>query len=268
MVATRYKVFISLLFGVFLVLFVSDKAAPYLMPAEQLLYLMGKNFSGFKTLVITQKTRVINLYDPGEEVMMDEKIWLKSSGAYRSELRGEPYGWVGQYNSTAHREPGGDMLFRRILMANDSENLLTLLSGMGVDMETVAFTRYDGLVSYRLGHKDPRRPHLVVDKDSFLPVVFCYTLQTDLEPMVVTVRFDDYQKTGKGWYPYEIIYSAGEVLEKSVILDLQVNAPVDQPLSEIMMERASLGKGAHFQDIPEEGEQLKEIIELLKEKYQ
>jgi len=268
MFAARYKLITSLLLGVLLVLFISGKAVSYLMPAEQLLFLMGKNFSGFKTLVITQKTRVMNLYDSAEEVLVDEKIWLKNTGFYRSELSGEPYGRVGQYNFTAQREPGGDMLFRRILMANDSETLMTLLSGMGVDTETVAFTRHDEVVAYRLGHKNLRRPYLVVDKDSFLPLVFCYTLQTDLEPMVVTVRFGDYQKTGKGWYPHEIIYSAGERLEKSVILDVQVNTPVDQPLSEIMMERAMPGKMDHIQDIPEEDERLKETIELLKEKYQ
>ena len=268
MPATRYKFFFSLLLGVFLVLILSGRATPYVMPAEQLLYLMGNTFSGFKTLAITQTTRLQNPYDQAEELILNEKIWLKNTGFYRSELIGEPYEREGEYNTIADREPGGDIVFRRLLMANDLGNLLTLLSRMGIDTESVAFTRHEGVVAYWLGHKDPRSPHLVVDKDTFLPVVFCYTLQKYFEPMAVTVRFGDYRKTGKGWYPYEITYSAGEVLEQSAILDLQVNAPVEQPLSEIMMEKATPGKFDRFQDIRKEDEQLQEIIELLKEKYQ
>lgn len=263
-----YKIFVLLFVGVFLALFVSEKAIPYVMQSEQILYLMEKNFSGFKTLVITQATRVLNPYDQAGEALLNEKIWLKNTGEYRSELIGETYGGEGADDVTADREPGGDVRFRMLFLCNDPETLQTFLSRMGVDTESVALTRFEGTVAYRLGHKHPQRPHLVVDKETFLPIAFCYTLQTDFETTVVRVRFDDYQKTGRGWYPYDIIYSAGEVLEQSVTIDLQVNAPVDQPLSEIMIGKASPGNVDPVQESQEEDEQLKEMIELLKKKYQ
>ena len=46
------------------------KAQAYVMPAEQLLYLMGTNFSRFKTLVITQSTYFENSYDNKTEVAL------------------------------------------------------------------------------------------------------------------------------------------------------------------------------------------------------
>jgi hypothetical protein len=240
------------------------------MPAEQLLYLMGTKFSRFKTMVITQTTRVENLDETDTGVVMNEKIWLKAPGLYRSERIGEPDGQDAGDAWVPDREPGGDMAFRRLLMVNDLESIMALLTHMGVNIESVSLSRHEGVVVYQLGNIDPESPKLLIDKNSFLPMLFRYPSPTGPVAGMVTVRFEDYREIGKGWYPYEITYSSDDkALERYSIVDLQVNATVDGPLSEITYQRPppspDLGDP---QDLNGEDERLREMIELLKGKYQ
>ncbi len=254
----------------FFALIPGSKVNAYVMPPEQLLYLMGTKFSGFKTLVITQKTSLTSLYNPQMEVIQKEKLWLKAPGFYRAELMVESENQDVDTVSIVRREPGGDMAFRRLMMANDLESTVSLLSDMGVDIESVSLTRRDGVIAYRLGSDDPESPKLVIEKDTLLPMFFCYASQVGPEQKIVSVHFGDYQKIKKGWYPHTITYSSENgVLEQYVILDLQVNIPVDQPLSEIRIERSIPSQRFDVsQDVDEKDERLREIIELLKKKYQ
>ncbi len=271
MIKIRSKCISAMLLGSFFcALILGGRAQAYVMPTEQILYLMGTRFSGFKTLVITQKTSLASLHDPEMEVIQKEKIWLKAPDLYRSELIGEPESQDVENVSTANRGPGGDMAFRRLMMANNLESMVSLLSKLGIDIESVSLTRSDGVIAYRLGSEDPESPKLVIEKDTLLPISFCYTSQVGPDWKIVTVHFGDYQKTGNGWYPHEITYSADkEVLERYVILDLQVNTPVEQPLTEISIERSIPSRGLDVsQDVYEKEERLREIIELFKEKYE
>ncbi|MBW2215970.1 MAG: hypothetical protein JRF34_02085 [Deltaproteobacteria bacterium] len=270
MLKSPYKCSAALLLGLFLVALIPGRAPAYVMPAEQLLYLMGTKFSRFKTMVITQTTRVENRYETDAGVVMNEKIWLKAPALYRSELIGEPDGQDVGNSLVSDREPGGDMAFRRLLMANDLESIMALLTHMGVNLESVSLSRHEGVVVYQLGNKDPESPTLLIDKNSFLPMIFRYPSPTGPGPGMVTIRFGDYQEIGKGWYPYEITYfSDDETLERYSIVDLQVNATVEPPLSEITFQRTppfhDLGDS---EDLNGEDERLREMIELLKDKYQ
>ncbi len=274
MLKTPSKCSAALLLGLFLAVLMPGRAPAYEMPAEQLLYLMGTKFSRFKTMVITQTTHVENLYETDAGVVINEKIWLKAPGLYRSEVIGEVIGEADGQDAgnsrVSDREPGGDMAFRRLLMANDLESIMALLTHMGVNLESVSLSRYEGVVVYQLGNKDLESPNLLIDKSSFLPMIFRYPSPTGPGPGMVTVRFGDYQKIGKGWYPYEITYSSDdETLERYSIVDLQVNATVEPPLSEITFQRTppphDLGDS---EDLNGEDERLREMIELLKDKYQ
>ncbi len=271
MIKIRSKCTKTILMGLFFCALISGgRAQAYVMPAEQLLYLMGTRFSGFKTLVITQKTSLASLYDSEIEVIQKEKIWLKAPDLYYAELIGEPESQGIENVSIAHRGPGGAMVFRRLMMANNLESMVSLLSNMGVDIESVSLTRSEGVIAYRLGSEDPESSKLMIEKDTLLPISFCYASQVGTVRKIVTVHFGDYQKAKNGWYPHEITYSEDkEVLERYVILDLQVNSPVEQPLSEISIERYLPYQGRDdSQDVYEKDERLKEIIELLKEKYE
>ena len=178
MFKTYYKSFVLLLLGLFMASLMVGKTLAYVMPAEQLLYLMGRKFSKFKTLVITQTTRVENLYETEAGVVINEKIWLKAPGLYRSELIAEPTGQDVSNALVSNREPGGDMTFRRLLMVNELDSIKALLTHLGINIESVSLSRFEDVVVFQLGDNSPSSPKLLIEKNSFLPVVICYPSST------------------------------------------------------------------------------------------
>jgi len=156
---------------VFLVaVLIHGKTLAYVMPPEQLLHLMGANFSRFKTLVITQSTQLKSLHGREIEVILNEKIWLKAPDLYDAELISMPEDQTAGSGMVKGRGSGGDMSFRRLLLANDLDSRLLLLADMGVDIESVTITRFEGIIAYQLGGEDPDSPKLLIEKDTFLPV--------------------------------------------------------------------------------------------------
>ncbi len=261
----RYTFFPTLLLVLLVIVMTAGRVSAYIMPTEQLLFLMGMNFSRFKTLIITQSTHLEYIQVQDTEVVLNEKIWLKVPDLYRAETSGAQEGPDDKNTFVQEREPGGDMFFRRLLMANDLETVFSLLSSVEVNTEFVSLMRFEGVGVYRLGDADPESSKLLIAKDTFLPILFCYQLQRGPDAKIVTVRFSNYQKQGKCWYPYEITYCAGEeILERYVIGNLQINSPVEQPLSEIVIEKTYSYPSFESSD---EDERLREIIDLLKKKY-
>jgi hypothetical protein len=50
----------------------------------------------------------------------------------------------------------------------------------------------------------------------------------DTSEEIVTVRFQDYRKEGKGWIPYQINYSVdNRIREEYSIQNLQINEQID-----------------------------------------
>ncbi len=238
------------------------------MPAEQLLYLMGANFSSFKTLIIKQSIHVMSNDEHETEKLLTEKIWLKAPGFYRSEVISGSEVQDIEDPLIMHGERNSEMFFRRLFMVNDPDSIMSFLSNVGVDIDSVFYTRFEGSVAYLLGRKSPESPKLVIGKDTFFPLFFSYRVQTQTETTLVNVRFEDYQNLDKGWYPYEITYLTPEnVIERYVVLDLEVNPSIEGPLSEITAEVKMIFRESDVSQESPEDKRLRELIELFKEKY-
>ncbi len=231
----------------------------YVMPAEQLIAFMAKNFSKFRTLVIVQSTQQKDeKYEGGEESFM-ERIWMKSPDLLRSQVTDHPMGRV--------KEP--DMGYRQILMANSAQRLMQLLSGMGVNLHSVAFTRIEGIIAYRIGDKEPERPKILVEKDRFLPLFLVYRSSEQSVLETITVQFKDYRKMDEGWYPFQITYSDGKVLKEDyTIHTLQANVPIDPALFVMPMRESVSDQASEPGQVPPEEERLREVIKKFEEKYQ
>ena len=123
----------------------TEKCQGYVIPANQLIAFMAKNFSKFQTLVIIQSSQQKDENDEmGDESFM-ERIWMESPDRLRSQVTDHHMGRV--------KEP--DMRYRQLLMANSAQGLTRLLSGMGINFHSVALTRIDGVIAYRIGDKEP-----------------------------------------------------------------------------------------------------------------
>jgi len=159
---TKYLAGIVLLVG--LLFIPAEKCLGYIIPAEQLVGFMAKNFSKFRTLLIIQSTQQEDEKSEGGEESFMEKIWMESPDRVRSQVMDHPMGRINK----------PDMRYRQILMANNAQRLLQLLSQMGVNTHSVAFTRIDDIIAYRIGDKEPHRPKILVEKDKFLPLFLVY----------------------------------------------------------------------------------------------
>ena len=243
------------------------KPGAYIMPAEQLIGLMAANFSKFKTLAITQSTHVFDPQKQGKETILEEKIWLKAPDFYRSELIGRPdRGRTCDGNTVC--QPTTNLIYYRLFLANNEKAIMAQLSEMNVNLNSVALTRLNGVITYQIGETDAEHPTLLIEKKRFLPLLFCYGLTANSGSKMVTVQFDDYRKLREGWYPYKVICSTGnEIMESHSIHNLQVNMLIEYPLVRIHEE-----KRPYIQDVKKEKDPLREkhireLINILKEKY-
>jgi hypothetical protein len=260
--------FLALLITVFPVCMATGNARAYIMPIEQLVGFMSANFSNFKTLIVSQSTRLVNPQSQGPESVFQERIWLKSPGFYYREPVYASEGQGKEEDGPVAGSHNPDMNFRRLLMASDGKTILEFLSEMGVNFGSMTFSRFDGVIVYHIGDTGLETPKLLIEKERFLPLLLSYWLPANSGKKMVTVRFEEYRKIDKGWYPYKILYSAGHDMEEHyAIKDLQVNIPITQTLSIIPGPGILQAGSAENKPKAEEGKRLKEVIEALKKKY-
>jgi hypothetical protein len=264
-----------------LVCWVPQHAQGYVMPGEQVLDLMAVNFSQFKTLVVTQTTRVTPHEKETGDTVLEETIWFKAPGWYYSEIKAPPQGQgTGGHNILSGLRRT-DLVFRELLMANRGTALGRVLTHMGVNLGAVALTRFNGIIAYQVGDSEPETPSLLIEKERFLPLFLSYRLPGDSLREMVRVSFEDYRKLEEGWYPYKIEYVFGnEIKARYVVLHLEVNVPIGQPLIRIPEERMppsikkeKSGSGSQQDEALEKAKadphdaRLQEMIRRLREKY-
>jgi hypothetical protein len=249
---------IGLLSFLMITLMGKERCHGYIMPAEQLIDLMAKQFIRFKTLTIIQATQQTAYWDDEIGDTYEEQIWFKAPDLFYSKPLGEGY--------ETKKRP--DIIFRQFLMANeDTQGLRRLLMEHGVNLNLVALTRIDGTIAYRIGDEAPESPKILIEKERFLPLLLIYQSHNLSTENLITVRFQDYQKLDQGWYPYEITVSYGnEMKETHMIRSIQANEPITistlYPLK--IGTPSDQTEGSHDMD----EERLKKIIKQFEEKYQ
>ncbi len=89
------------------------------------------------------------------------------------------------------------------LLYRDYEIMARALVRAGVNTEKVTFQRLDGQICYFIGQPSVdqnQMPGLWIDKDSFFPVRYL-VLNKD---RVVDIRYSNWQRVSRTWYPMEI----------------------------------------------------------------
>jgi hypothetical protein len=232
-------------FIICLTLMVNGRCHGYVMPAEQMLDFMAGNFSNFKTVLIVQST--LQTGQDMEKVFM-EQIQLKSPDLFEFK----------SLDRIAGRTDIPYMAYRQLLMANSRARIEQILSMMGINLQAVSLTRIDGVIAYRIGEKGDDIPKLLIEKERFLPLLLIYRTTGDMSEEVATVRFQDYRKEGKGWFPFNISYSVGnKIREEYSIQTLQINIPINSSLLQTFEITPSPGQTLEEEPLDIEGERLR-----------
>jgi hypothetical protein len=215
----RYVTGLCLLTSLFFM--ISDRCLGYVLPSSQLISYMVKNFSEFRTLVITQTTWQKDERKGEGWESYQERIWMESPDLFRSEIPDLPKGTL--------MEP--DTSFRSLLMADSDSRVKGLLTRMGINLNATGLTLVEETVAYRIGGKDPDAPKIVIEKKRFLPLVLTYSFPGNYGMATITVLFSDYRKIDKGWYPFETTYFDPRGFREHCVIDtLQANVPIDPAL--------------------------------------
>ena len=254
---------------------ITGEVCAYVMPLEQILGRVRKQFATLNTLIIEQATHVIHSEDPIREKVYRENVWLKTPRYERSMIMAAPHLPNAITNSPKTmpeqtvRQPNPDTLYRWLLMANPKGEISALLSQLGIQIWELGYDRCDGIVAYRVGARDPDGPRLLVDKKRFFPLLVSYILPEDPEGRLVTVRFKDYRKIDAGWYPYEIEYALeGAPTESYHILNLTANPPIQTSFFEGNAQRTLTPPRPSINQSKPDDQRLNTIMRNLEKKYQ
>ena len=227
------------------------------MPPEQLIDYMQDKLGVFKTLIIAQKTVVIDPQDGKEANAFEEKIWIKTPGFFKSKV-------ISGQNTGAAADDLFPSAFRQLLMANSRQYILMLLAKFGINVDSSGYARLDGVIAYSIGGSERGEPRLLLNKETFFPMLLEYEMQDDSGPKKVSIRFEDYREIAGGWYPFKIVYLAGEkVDEQYIVVDLQAN----MPLSSSLFDQEAVEGKPQENDATVDDEHLREAIKALKDKY-
>ncbi len=231
----KYFLFVLIIILLFWTSVTNLKA--YVMPAEQLLGFMSGNFSRFRTLFVTQSIQRIISEDQQEKVMLVKKTWLKAPNLFYSEIRVDSNSLNHMSELHLTNQYYNDLTFWPLLLGNDTNELMSQLKLMGIDLKSVSFTRFEGIIAYCLGKKDNNSPMLLIDKNRFLPLMLNYWRRLGANSNLISIKFGDYRKQKMGWLPYKITYYVdSEPKELYQITYFSIDTPSAYPLAVIPMK--------------------------------
>ena len=222
----------------------------YILPSTQIIEFMVKKFAGVKTLQITQLTKILDL-DKEMEMLFGESISLMSPDLYRSEVAGQPGKRIIVHNGSrtlriidgdvAHEKENEAFLFHFLMLAQGSRQLKKGLEELGINLDMVSLTRFQGKIAYLIGNKERGSPRLLVDKDLFIPLMLQYGN--------LTFFASDFAELKRQlWYPRYILYSyTGANIEDYIqeeyrIKDIIINPPIDESHFDIPLIKAKFSK--------------------------
>lgn len=230
------------------------------MPTEQLMDLMTVNFNSYKTLVIRQFVQFNAPEDDEILEQYEEQVWFKAPDLFHAQPVNQSQGRGEQFNR----------VFRQLLMANDDKKKLEqTLSDLGINIDMVAFTRFNNIIAYRIGLNTPESPQLILEKKRFLPLLFVYQPRTlSMENNIISVQFGDYRQLEQGWYPHEIkVNYSNQEPWTYIIQTIKANEPIEvSPLYSLTSGFPDRNASVEKNDVDKQ--RLKKFIKKFEEKYQ
>ena len=271
------------------------RAGAYVMPAEQIIEFTAMNFAAIRTLQITQTIELPGAPEQ-QPLRLKEILRLRAPDAQWVEplaLSPSPETRDGTPQSTVYppgleesvaQQTRWDRRFYLALMARRPEDLQALLERLGVALDSVAFTRFEGRIAYRIGSQAQTAPKFLVDKERFLPILLQYDAVAAEPGRIVTVVFENYREAEAGAFPYRIRYHfGGHIRAVYRASDLLINAPLSGGFTPIPLDgppppgwrptTASQSPGSSPGTAPPSGsgrsqeQRLEDVIRALKEKY-
>ena len=241
----------------------------YVPPGGQILGFMSSNFSTFKSMVLVQTISMAGRErESAEPEEIQVKMWLKAPGFFHCEV-------MSNTGNAAYNKSGVDVglgvygIYHLLFMSRDAHLQADLLSHMGIDMNSVSLERHRESIVYRIGSPGEKRPVFFLEKDRFLPLEIAFCSRQHGVPSIISIRFDDYRKLERGWYPFRVNYFRdGEPFGTITVTSLEVNPSISTTLSPISLDDILPEETCAGREVSPQEERIDNIIRSLKQKYQ
>lgn len=210
----------------------------YIMPVGQILGLMADQFGAIQTLTVFQKTI---LYSPDLEGGMqelDEVLYYRYPGRFRSEVNKPELKKIQVVNmqealTVINGKIVGDKEnpfdhFKDLILYKDTDLLGEELSSLGVNLDVVSLGRFKNHIAYVIGarYPDDSVAQLWVDKDSFTPLRLVVTGRNNSESK--EIQYAEYKALDdKRRYPGRVLFlENGTLVRMNVLEAFEANAPI------------------------------------------
>ncbi|MEW6669075.1 MAG: hypothetical protein AB1512_28020 [Thermodesulfobacteriota bacterium] len=190
----------------------------YILPAEQIIRSMGSQVSRFGTLLVEQITR--QAAEGGADAVRTykERVMMAAPDIVHSEVL---------EGSVPQDTARPDSRYRTLFLLNSEAGLARFLSGLGIDLQQVSYARIEHHIAYRMGGIEPESPQILVEKDTFLPLLLVYP-DADTGARM-SVHFRDYKRIGGRWYPFQVTITSQGNMTLHTVQSLQADVRLPFP---------------------------------------
>jgi hypothetical protein len=191
---------------------------------------MVDQFGGGQTLTVFQKTVLYSPELEGGMRELEETLYFRYPGQFRSEVKGPELekvqvvtmgGGVTIIDGKVAGETEGLFdHFKDLIVFKDPELLGDQLIQLGVNLDVVSLGRFEDRVAYVIGarYPDETTPQLWVDKQDFTPLRF--VLSGDGEGPDKEIQYTEYRALDKKKrYPTRILFLERDTLVKMHVLE-------------------------------------------------
>lgn len=262
----------------FIVLGFTVPSHSYVLPAEQILDFMIKQFGSTRTFEVFQRTVI---YDPALEGGMrefDEALYYWYPDRFRCEVNtpgGEQIRVVGPEGAifvingkiVAETESPFDH-FKDLLLYRQADLLLNRLSQLNVNLDVVSLGRYKNRIAYVIGanYPDESVPQVWIEKKTFRPMRFLLKSGPD-DADLEEIEYADYVPLDKKrWYPEHILfYRDGGLARMYVLKTFRMNPELPDELFDIAYLKTVYQPIASTQPPPSPTSDLDEVQKAIKD---
>jgi hypothetical protein len=231
--------------SVFLLFGVVGTALGYVLPARQILGYMVDQFGAGRTLTVFQKTV---LYSPdlqGGMRELDEILYYRYPGQFRSEVKRPELEKIQVVNvEGAVTVVDGRVVgeteglfdhFKDLIFLKNTDLLGDKLIQLGVNLDIVSLGRFKDRIAYVIGARYPDEtvPQLWLDKQDFSPIRFI--LNGEGQGLAKEIEYTEYRALDKkSRYPARILFLENGTLVKMHVLEaFEVNPYLSDQLFDV-----------------------------------
>jgi len=246
-IGTKYNYLQKFLaFSSFIIfVFFYTQANAYVIPGPHVLELMIEKLGRGKSLLISQKLSIYDVSHKKNIIELRETLKYSFPEKFRSEIQSENAKRIYVFSLGAALTVIDDKIvsntetrfdcYKDVFLYRSRILLQNRLSLLGVDTSVSSLGRFQNKTAYVIGDKYPDESvsQIWLDKNTFQPVRWII-IDNKSNKDVLEIRYGDWKRTHKAWYPMRIEFYHNDILVREIYADkIKINPSFSDELFDI-----------------------------------